>query len=122
MLFKDLGVTIDVKEFEQASQVDLTDLSNFHAVPDNTLPLFGDVYLALPTDIRCILTKVYTFESKYFILTSQVPFTNFLPLSSTDPLYNNCIMHIMIKEAFRNGKAFVCARVMSRGVGVAAGE
>ena len=122
MLWKEQANTVDVKEFQVASQVDLTDPSNFHPIPDNTLPLFGDVYLALPKDIRSILTKVYIFESKQHILSSQMPFTNFLPLNTTDPLYNNCLMHLMIKEAFRNGKEFVCAKVSSRVGEIGQGE
>ena len=36
-----------------------------------------------------------------------------MPLNQIDCVYNRCYMHIMIKEAFRQGKNFIVAKVNS---------
>jgi len=40
---------IDIQEFIDAAKIDLTDIENFIQIPEDTIPLFGDVYLALET-------------------------------------------------------------------------
>ena len=39
---------------------------------------------------------------------------NFLPLDAKDKIYGDCYMHIMIKQAFRQKKHFLVAKVQSR--------
>lgn len=87
----------------------MTNIDNFVHVPFDMMPLFGDVYLALDKELVEKLTKVYEFNCKDYILKSQLEYVSFMPLSNTDCVYNGCFMHIMIKEAFRNGKDFIVA-------------
>ena len=35
-------------------------------------------------------------------------------LTTYDPIYNHCSMHVMIKQAFKARKDFICAKVISK--------
>ena len=48
-----------MEEFITAAKQDIDNILNFIEVPDNTIPLFDDVYLELDTNIADKLTKIY---------------------------------------------------------------
>lgn len=61
---------IDISEFIEAVKVDFENKDNFEVIPENSLPLFGEIYLALSPELKQKLCKVYQFDDKDHILKS----------------------------------------------------
>ncbi len=61
---------IDLQEFIDASKENVYDIKNLMEIPKDTIPLFGDIYLALDQTLRNQLTKVHARNNKYYILKS----------------------------------------------------
>ena len=96
--------------------MDFTNLDNFRQVPRDKFPLFGEIYLYLDKELAGKLAKVYMIDNKKYILKSQWKHMNLVSLTAYDPVYNHCSMHVMIKQAFKAQKDFICAKVISKTV------
>jgi hypothetical protein len=95
---------------------DLSDITNFTRVPSGRLPLFGDKFNDVPLVDRDKYVNVYDFEGKDFILAKAAKYMgkeDFLDLDEVDCIYGSKFS-LMIKEAFRDDKHFIVARLKSR--------
>ena len=97
--------------------IELKDMSNYTPIPEGKMPLFGDCFDALPLEEREKCCKVYTIDGRDHLLTraaQHMADIDFLDLSESDAVYGS-MFNMMIKEAFRDNKNFIVARVKSRG-------
>ena len=111
------------RQFEKESQqtnmisnTELEDISNFTRVPCGKIPLFGDKFHDINAADREKYIKVYDFEGKDYILTKSYNYMqkeDFLDLNESDCIYGSQFS-LMIKEAFRDDKNFIVARLKSR--------
>ena len=81
------------------------------------MPLFGDCFDGLSPDDQKKYCKVYSINGHDHILSKASKYmsdVDFLDLSESDAVYGS-MFSMMIKEAFRDNKNFIVARVKSRG-------
>ena len=93
-------------------------MKNFTPIPEGKMPLFGDCFDGLPIQEKEQCCKVYTIDQRDYILTKAAQHMSeidFLDLQETDAVYGS-MFNMMIKEAFRDNKNFIVARVKSRGI------
>jgi hypothetical protein len=86
-------------------------------VPDDKLPIFGDGFNDIDAKDREKLTEVYSFDDQDYILKAAARHMkpdDYLDLSEIDCIYGSKFS-LMIKEAFRDDKHFILARLKSRG-------
>ena len=86
-------------------------------MPEDTIPIFSDKFDHLDPDNKEKLTKVYSFDEEDYILKAASKHMNpsdFLDLNEIDCIYGSKFS-MMIKEAFRDDKHFILARLKSRG-------
>lgn len=86
-------------------------------MPEETIPIFGDKFNDIDSDQKEKLTKVYSFDDGDYILRAAYKHMNksdFLDLNEIDCIYGSKF-GMMIKEAFRDDKHFILARLRSRG-------
>lgn len=96
----------------------MSDLRNFTPIQKGKLPLFGDCFDGLSPEEKSECCRVYTLDGKDYILTKAAQHmqeSDFLDLNETDSVYGS-MFGMMIKEAFRDNKNFIVARVKSRGI------
>jgi hypothetical protein len=77
----------------------------YHEVPPNTIPLFGDCFTNEDTD-----EEVKVVDGKSFIKKKAHKYVEYLNLEETDPIFCSSFS-MMIKQAFRNDKHFIIAKI-----------
>ena len=99
-------------------QVDYDDKRYFIKVPQDTVPIFGDQFSESHSKDKDVLNKVYQFDGEDYLLRAASKHMNkfdFLDLNEIDCIYGSKF-GMMIKEAFRDDKHFIFARLKSRGI------
>lgn len=93
--------------------MDTSDLSKFHEIQKDSLPLFNEHYFDMLTEESDVLQKVYEINEKYYILKSELPYVSFMDLKTLDKVYSS-FFHLMIKTSFRSDKHFILAKIKSK--------
>ena len=86
-------------------------------MPEDTIPIFSDKFDDLDPEHIEKLTKVYSFDEEDYILKAAFKHmgpSDFLDLNEMDCIYGSKFS-MMIKEAFRDDKHFILARLKPRG-------
>ena len=80
------------------------------------MPIFGDCFSDAAMKLDESLKKVETDEQGHQYITQQAnQYCEFVDLSESDAIYGSTFA-MMIKQAFRQDKHFIVAKVSSRGV------
>ena len=83
-------------------------------IPDGVIPLFGDQFTDLEDDTMKDLFSILVKENEQFINKKAEEHVTYLDLNDQDAIYGSSFS-MMIKEAFRQDKHFILAKLKSRG-------